>query len=179
MTGLCRVSFAFCLLLSAVLAGCSATPTRSLQAVDTAVSVGVSASYRGRLALKIDSDEASDFGPPKGQSFSAGFELAGNAQTGSLTLTNPLGSVVANLLWSQGTAELQVNGARQSFQSLDALVKHVTGTVVPVDSLFNWLAGRSAVAAEWEADLSQISIGRLTARRNLPSKVELKMVVEP
>lgn len=179
MTDLCRVSIAFALLVSAVLAGCSTPSKRNLPAEDNASSIAVQASYRGRLALKIDSDEAADSGPPKGQSFSAGFELAGNPQTGSLTLTNPLGSVVANLRWSQGTAELQANGARQSFESLDALVKHVTGTVVPVDSLFSWLAGRSAAAAEWQADLSQISKGRLTARRNLPSKVELKMVIEP
>lgn len=179
MTDLCRVSIAVALLVATVLAGCSTPSKRTLPAEDSPGLIEVQASYRGRLALKIDSDEASDSGPPKGQSFSAGFELVGNPQTGSLMLTNPLGSVVANLRWSQGTAELQANGARQSFESLDALVKHVTGTVVPVDSLFDWLAGRGTAATEWQADLSQISNGRLTARRNPPSKVELKMVIEP
>lgn len=179
MTGVCRANIACALLVTAVLAGCSTPSQRNLPAEDSAGSIETQVFYRGRLALKIDSDEASDSGPPKGQSFSAGFELVGNPQTGSLMLTNPLGSVVANLRWSQGTAELQANGARQSFESLDALLKHVTGTAVPVDSLFNWLAGKGAAAAEWQADLSQIANGRLTARRNLPSKVELKMVFEP
>ena len=166
------------LVICAVLAGCAMPQSATSFAANSPSFAEGSKIYRGRLALKVEPEVATDSGPPKGQSFSAGFELAGSAQSGSLSLTNPLGNLLAILNWTNSTAELRANGAKQSFASLDALVKHVTGTGVPVEGLFNWLAGRDAVVAEWEADLSQISNGRLTARRNLPNKAELKIVLE-
>ena len=86
--------------------------------------------WAGRLALRVDSDQA--------QSFSAGFELKGNAQTGELSLYSPLGSTIAQLVWAPGDARLRSGGKERSFDSLDALTLQATGTELPVASIFRW-----------------------------------------
>ena len=127
--------------------------------------------WAGRLALRVDSDQA--------QSFSAGFELKGNAQTGELSLYSPLGSTIAQLVWAPGDARLRSGGKERSFDSLDALTLQATGTELPVASIFRWLAGEQASAPGWQADLREISNGRLVARRSAPPPVvEMRLVLE-
>lgn len=131
--------------------------------------------WRGRLAVRIESDPA-QFQP---QTFAAGFELTGNAQTGELTLYTPLGTTAAALSWSAQTALMRTNGDIRSFASLDALIQQALGTELPVAALFAWLAGDNMSAAGWNADLSQRAHGRVTARRTEPAPVtELRLVLE-
>jgi outer membrane lipoprotein LolB len=128
--------------------------------------------WRGRLALRFDS--------PDQASFFANFELSGNATFGELNLTSPLGTTVASLRWTPEGAVLRGNGDARRFDSLDALAAEVTGTVIPIAALFQWLGGRSTLAAGWQADLSLLSQGRLTARRTDPEPVaELRLILEP
>ncbi len=127
--------------------------------------------WSGRLALKLEGE------PP--QSFSAGFELIGNPQTGSLTLTGPFGSTAALLSWLPGSATLKSGRDTQQFSNVDALIAHVTGTPVPAQALFDWLNGKNTRIAGWEADLSQLSAGRLVARQPQPPRpAELRIVLQ-
>ena len=116
---------------------------------------------------------------PPAQSFSASFELQGNAQTGELLLFSPLGTTVAELSWTAKTASLRTNGETRSFNSLGELLKQATGTEIPVASLFAWMAGDNAATPGWLADLSQHALGRVVARRSdPPPAVELRLVIE-
>lgn len=128
--------------------------------------------WHGRMALRIDSNEP--------QSFSASFDLVGQAQAGELILYGPLGSTAAHLSWTPDSATLRSNGAVRQFSSLDALATQTTGTNIPIAALFDWLAGLDVVAAGWEADLTQLGNHRLTARRLSPEPVaELRLILEP
>lgn len=131
------------------------------------------ASWHGRLALRVDST------PP--ESFFADFDLEGSARRGALLLTGPLGQTVARLDWAPGSATLRGNGGEvRQFDSLEALAAQASGTPLPIAALFEWLAGRDALADGWQADLSQLGEGRLTARRLQPEPAaELKLVLEP
>lgn len=121
--------------------------------------------WSGRLSLQVASE------PPA--YLSGGFELAGNAQSGSLLLFNPLGGTLAQLRWEPQSASLQTGSKSQYFESLGALARQLSGTPVPIAALFDWLLGLPTEAAGWRADLSRRSGGKLTAEReadaNLPA----------
>jgi outer membrane lipoprotein LolB len=130
------------------------------------------ATWRGRLALRIDN--------PEQPSFFASFELTGQARAGELLLSSPLGNVVASMHWTPQAAFLRNNGETRQFDSLDALATEATGTAIPIAALFQWLDGQPAEAAGWQADLSQLAQGRLLARRTHPGPVaELRLILEP
>lgn len=155
------------LLLVAIffIAGCAST-TRTLGTFSED-----SSHWQGRMALKVMTD------PP--QAFSADFELEGTAAAGSLVLSTALGSTLARIQWDGTSATLQTQGAPQQFDSLAALLRHTIGTDIPVSSLFAWLQGKSATASDWESDLSQVDIGRLTARRTSTREpAEIKIILD-
>jgi outer membrane lipoprotein LolB len=160
-----------------LIAGCAyPTGARGLNDAETA-------QWRGRLALRVAADSPVTQGEsgaqPEAQSFSAGFELTGNAQTGSLLLFSPLGTTVAEMNWTPQTATLRTNGETRSFGSLAELLKQATGTDIPVASLFAWLAGDNVPTPGWLADLSQHALGRVVARRSDPlPAVELRLAIE-
>jgi outer membrane lipoprotein LolB len=129
------------------------------------------ASFQGRLALKVHSTPE--------QAFSANFDLQGNASAGSLTFTTPLGSTLARLQWTPTSAVLQTTGQPQPFDSLDALVRHTTGTDLPIASLFAWLQGLDVDTPGWSADLRELPSGRLSAQRLPPdTPVDLKIILD-
>lgn len=133
------------------------------------------ASWRGRLAVRVEADQPES----QPQSFSAGFELTGNPLTGELTLYTPLGNTAAALSWSAQTALMRTNGDVRYFESLDDLIRQGVGTDIPVVALFAWLAGDNMIAKGWSADLSQHANGRITARRAQPAPMaELRVVLE-
>ena len=126
----------------------------------------------GRLALAVE-DQPS-------QSFSAGFELRGRAEQGSLSLFNPIGGTLAVLRWQPGQAQLEVPGEPpRQFPSVEAMVQQATGAPVPVTALFDWLAGVNTPVPGWEADLSSVADGRLRAQRTSPPpKADLRLVLD-
>lgn len=169
----------FLFILAAIfsIAGC-AYPTWGKRQNDTE-----NLPLRGRLALRVLPDgfviagEAS--AQPQSQSFSASFELTGNAQSGGLLLFSPLGTTVAELSWSAQTASMRANGETRSFSSLSEMLKQATGTEIPVASLFAWLAGDNSTTPGWQADLTQHPLGRVVARRSDPMPaVELRLIIE-
>jgi outer membrane lipoprotein LolB len=160
-----------------IVAGCAYPEPITGQNDDKLAELALVGKYRGRIALKIDPEAASD--ESRGQSFSAEFELSGNAQTGELVFFSPLGSIVAALNWTPQTAQLHQGGQIQNFDSLGVLLKRSTGADIPVASLFSWLAGKNVAIDGWQADLSQYASGRLVARRTVPTPaVEMRVIVE-
>ena len=127
--------------------------------------------WSGRLALQVE-DQAS-------QSFSAGFELQGSAQNGELRLFTPLGSVLAQVQWEPGRAQLHSSGEVRESESLEALLAQTLGTPIPVTALFAWLQGMQTTASGWQADLSALDNGRLVATRYEPEpRAVLRLVFE-
>lgn len=152
LTGtLCHRWMGWLLLCALWLAGC-AQPMPSAPVEEN--------SWNGRIALQIDGQAS--------QSFSAMFELRGTAQAGGLVLLSPFGNRIAQLDWKDGHAQLLSGQDTRTSDSLDTLLQDVTGTRIPVTALFSWLKGTQASATGWQADLTGIADGRLTARRDDP-----------
>lgn len=138
-----------------VLAGCAQSP------VSPALSDGVQRTlWSGRLAVQVQ-DQPS-------RSFSAAFELQGNADRGSLQLSSPLGSTLAQLDWSPQGAQLNTGERIEQADSIEALLERGTGAAIPVTALFDWLSGLSTPVAGWTTDLSAMAQGRLSATRYSP-----------
>lgn len=153
------------------LGGCAQAPVAPSAPAAPGATQEAASRWSGRLGLQVDSD--------KPQSFSAGFELKGSAQAGELVLVSPLGSTLAVLSWSPGSATLQSEGATRSFPSLEALAQHATGTAIPIPALFDWLAGRDTPVPGWRPDLSQVAVGRLAAKRFEPQPAaNLRIVLD-
>jgi outer membrane lipoprotein LolB len=148
-----------------LLAGCATPPKPAVAPSSQA------GPWSGRLALQVEDRQS--------QSFSAAFELSGNAQAGKLALSSPLGGTVAVLSWAPGSATLQNNGQSRQFDSVDALVTHATGSAIPVAALFDWLRGANTAVPGWKADLSQLAQGRLHAERlEPPPHADLRVILD-
>ena len=141
----------------------------------------------GRLALRVDAR-----GPEAARSFSAAFDLRGAAGIGSLGLSTPLGSMLAQAHWSPSEVVLVTPQGTRRFDSLDALTRDVLGESVPIEAWFDWLHGRpwpgapstpgatSAAASApstpesfsqlgWSVDLSRFGDGAVSATRDVPA----------
>lgn len=115
--------------------------------------------------------------PP--QSFSAAFELKGNALDGELTLSSPLGGTIARLRWSREQATLHTAQDVQDYDSIETLTRQVVGTSLPLRALFDWLDGINTNAAGWRAELSRLEQGRLVATRTDPAPTaELRLILD-
>lgn len=91
-------------------------------------------SYAGRMAVKVEGDEA--------RSFTAGFDLQGTDQRGQLALVSPIGTQVGRAVWQPGSVLWQAADGERRFESLDELSQELLGDVVPLGALFDWIAGR-------------------------------------
>ena len=160
-----------------LIAGCatntSATGENSTINIENKTN-GANFTRQGRLALRVDSE------PP--QSLSGAFTLNGNAQQGDLSLSTPLGTILAELSWTPQQAALKANNDTRLFASTDALMQQFTGTVLPLTALFGWLSGQETPAAGWLVDLSHMNNPdnpRLIAKRTSPLPVvELRVGLE-
>ena len=113
------------------------------------------------------------------QAFFAGFELKGQADTGELTLTSPLGNILGIMRWTPLDATLEQGGNIRRFASTDDLLAQTTGAAIPISALFDWLGGKNVAAPGWAADLSQLDNGRITAQRTNPApQANLRIVLD-
>ena len=143
------------------LAACSTAPPRP--APDLA----------GRLALRIDAGA----GTPA-RSLTTQFELRGDARSGELQLTTPLGSTAAQARWQPGAAELITPDGTRHYGDLDALAQDMLGEILPLAALIDWLRGRAWLGAPstpsgsgfeqlgWRIDLSRLAEGWVVAARD-------------
>lgn len=162
LTGWQRLIFSLLVTALAIAAGCASQEIHQPLTADR---------WSGRLGLMVASD------PP--QQFHATFELDGNPETGQLDLFSPLGNMLASLQWQQGQALLHQGTRTDTYESVNALALAATGTAVPVRALFSWLRGSPEAVDGWEVDLSQLSAGRLHARRLSPlPEADLRIIVD-
>ena len=146
----------------ALLAGCASAPPSAHDAPH----------WSGRLALTVQTE------PP--QSWSAAFDLQGDARQGRLQLSTPLGNTLATVTWHPDGAELIQGAQRQRYPSVEALTGQLMGTALPMAAWFDWLAGQPTAVSGWQADLSRLPQGRFTARRLPPDvEAELRVVLDP
>lgn len=128
--------------------------------------------WSGRLSLRVDSEAP--------QSFAAVFELSGAPGQGELKLSTPIGNTLGLLKWSPGQATLDDGRRVQREGSIDILLTRLTGAALPVDALFDWLAGRATPVPGWHPQLERVNEGRLQAVRESPlPTAELRLVFEP
>lgn len=139
----------------------------------------------GRLSVRID-------GQPE-RALSAGFELTGNAETGQLALSGPLGTTLAQARWRPGQAVLASATEETRFADLDSLASAALGEAVPMAALFDWLRGRAWAGAPstarpdgapgfvqlgWQIDLARWADGWVDATRSAPPVVTVRVRVE-
>ena len=116
--------------------------------------------WQGRMSLTVHQTPV--------QHVAAAFELEGHATQGELTLFSPLGYASLVLRWSPGLAEWLQNGQTRSFTSLSEMTQAATGTDLPLDALFEWLAGRDLAVPGWALERSGPA-GRWSAKRSQPA----------
>jgi len=161
----------------AALAGCAAVP-----------SAPPTAAVSGRLALQVEAFQARP-----AQSLSAGFDLFGDATTGELRLSTPLGTTLAAAYWAPGEARLVTPEGERRFDDLDALSRDTFGESLPLRALPDWLQGRPWAGAEaaralpsgpgfeqlgWTVDLAGFDAGQWRASRAGPPAVRLRAQLE-
>ena len=143
------------------------------------------ADLAGRLAVRVEAHA----GQPA-NSFSAQFDLRGNAQAGSLHLTTPLGTTAAQARWQPGLVELSTSEGTRRFPDLDALGTEVLGQALPMAALMDWLRGRAWPGAPstvrdgsfeqlgWHVDLSRFAQGWVIAGRDAAPAVSVRARLE-
>ena len=145
--------------------------------------------WSGKLGVRTDA--APD---QPARSMSGTFELSGNASSGQLVLTSPIGTTIARARWSdpagtQGAPskiELEADGGTTHYATLEDMMQHAIGDQLPLAAMFDWLDGRPWPAAPvqrgadgssfdqlgWHVDLSQLAGNRLIdAQRPQPAPV--------
>jgi outer membrane lipoprotein LolB len=139
----------------------------------------------GRLAVKVDAAP----GQPA-RSFSAEFDLRGDAQRGQLRLTGPLGGMLADVRWEPGGAELTDAQGPRRYATLDAMTQDLFGEALPLAAVIDWLRGRPWPGApshaagdgfeqlEWRVGLARFADGVLEARRERAPAVSLRARLE-
>jgi outer membrane lipoprotein LolB len=165
----------FAAALALLVAGCASVPRPAPDA----------AALSGRMTVRVESEPS--------RALSAAFELGGDADTGQLVLTSPLGTVLALARWSPQGATLTTPDGTQAHGGLDALSEQALGERVPLAAMFDWLRGRPWPRAPhqpaadgtagfdqlgWHVDLSRLPEGWLQARRDAPPVVNVRVRLE-
>lgn len=140
---------------------------------------GQAPQWLGRISVKVDSLLA-DQAP---QYLSATFSLIGSPAAGSLDLFTPVGTQAVQVRWSPQWASVSNGSVTREFPDLASALEHTTGANIPIFHLFNWLQGKQDKGSEaslgWEADLTRLSEGRISAVRVKPApRIELRVVLE-
>lgn len=157
---------ALCAVLLA-LSGC-ASPPRTPDALTQAAAEHL---WTGRMSLHIESE------PP--QHFSGSFELSGLPDAGALKLLTPFGQTWAIAEWDTSSARLLRGDDTYVYADTDSLTRELTGTPLPLATLFDWLQGKDTALTGWSVDFSQYPQGKLTAHRQQPlPPAHLRLVIQ-
>lgn len=143
----------------------------------------------GRLALRVE-----PVGSEVPRAVSAAFDLRGDSTAGTLGLSTPLGSMLAQARWSPAEVVLTTPRETRRFVNLDELTREALGESVPIEAWFDWLRGRPWPGAPsapvevapsatsdspaqgfrqlgWRVDLAQFPDGTIAATRESPAPV--------
>ena len=157
------------LLAAFAIAGCAS--------VEPAAPVTGGEAFAGRLSVRVEPN-----GAAPARSLAAAFDLRGSASAGTLGLSTPLGSMLAEARWRPGSVVLVTPQGTRRFADLDDLTREVLGESVPVEAWFDWLHGRPWPGAAstsqaaggsfsqlgWSVDLSRLAAGAVVASRQQP-----------
>ncbi len=139
----------------------------------------------GRLAVRVDASAQTP-----SRSFSADFDLRGNADRGTLRLSGPLGATLAEVRWQPGRAELADAQGTRAFDTLDAMTQQLFGEALPLVALIDWLRGRPWPGAPnvkrddgfdqlgWRIGLGGFADGLLQATRERAPAVSVRARLE-
>ena len=162
--------------LLVAVAGCATTTPNAVDA---------GAWTTGRLSLQV---AAANNRPA--QSWSAAFELRGEAAAGELRLLSPLGTQLVAASWQAGQATLVTPEGQRRFDNLDQLSQQALGEALPLAALSDWLAGKPWPQAGhqlqadgfeqlgWQVQTNRFSEGWITARRESPPRVNLRVKLD-
>ena len=156
-------------LVALLIAGCAS--------VEPAVPVAGGDAFAGRLSVRVE-----PAGSAPARSLAAAFDLRGSPAAGTLGLSTPLGSMLAEARWRPGAVVLVTPQGTRRFADLDALTREVLGESVPIEAWFDWLHGRPWPGAAstpqpagtgfeqlgWSVDLSRFTAGAVFANRREP-----------
>ena len=167
--------------LATALAGALVTALAGCASIDASRSEGLS----GRLSVRV---EAASGEPAR--SLSGAFELSGDAERGSLSLSTPFGTVLAQALWSPQQVLLVTPQGQTAYADLRALTHAMIGEELPLAVLFDWLRGRPWAGAEsraasppaqagflqlgWQVTLTRFDDGYVEAQRLEPPVVTVR-----
>jgi outer membrane lipoprotein LolB len=120
--------------------------------------------YSGRIAVHADAG-----GDRPARSVTGQFELSGDASSGQLVLTSPLGVTVARARWDAPQApggepteiELEANGETTRYATLAEMMQRALGDQLPLAAMFDWLAGRPWPGARVVRDAAGASFEQL------------------
>jgi outer membrane lipoprotein LolB len=160
----------FAVVLAALLiAGCAS--------VEPAAPVVGGDSFAGRLSVRVEPTSSTS-----ARALAAAFDLRGTPTAGTLGLSTPIGSMLAQARWQPGSVVLVTPQGSRRFADLDALTREVLGESVPIEAWFDWLHGRPWPGAAstpqaagtgfrqlgWTVDLSRFAAGAVSATRLEP-----------
>jgi outer membrane lipoprotein LolB len=169
-----RKSWLSALAASVLLAGCATPPAPAPGSV-----------LAGQLSVRVENAA----GAPV-RSLSGGFELSGDAERGSLSLSTPFGTVLAQARWSPQQVVLVTSQGQTPYADLPTLTRQLLGEELPVAALFDWLRGRPWPEADslvthapddegfvqlgWRVSLARFDQGIVEARRTEPPVVTVR-----
>jgi outer membrane lipoprotein LolB len=140
----------------------------------------------GRISVSVEATPTQS-----AQGMSAAFDLQGTGEQGELRLHSPLGTRMATARWSSGLAVLVLSDGERTFASLDDLARHALGEALPLAALPDWIGGRPWRGAPyeatpdgfgqlgWQVALTHHPQGRITATRNAPPVVKVRIQLDP
>jgi len=139
------------------------------------VSTAAAPAWSGKLSINTPTQQTT-----------AGFTLTGDPLAGQLDLFTPLGGKAAQVTWGAGFATITDGKMGRMFPDLATALREVANVDIPISNLFNWLQGKKVnedkaleTSMGWEADLTRLEQGRITAVRLQPlPRIELRVVLE-
>ncbi len=142
----------------------------------------------GRMTVRVE-DAAG--GTPR--TLSAGFELSGDAEQGTLSLATPLGTQLAQARWSPQQTLLVTPKGETPYADMNALTRELAGEALPIAAFFDWLRGRPWPDAPstplsppdvgfsqlgWQVMLAGFDQGVFSARREVAPAVNVRAVLD-
>jgi outer membrane lipoprotein LolB len=165
------------------LAGCATAPSRQ-------PTVAENQTLSGRISVRVDATASTP-----AQNVSGVFELEGAPAAGQLSLSTPLGTMMARAHWTPEKAWLTTSEGESSFPDLASLTRQMLGESLPVAALFDWLRGRPWPGAPsrarpegaargfqqlgWNIDLARFDEGWVSAEREATPRVSVRARIDP
>lgn len=171
-----------------LLLGCAAPPKAPALRPSTSAEPALR-SYAGRMSVRVDA-QAADASAAPVTAFTVLFDLTGSVRRGSLALSTPLGTTIAQASWQDDDAQWTDADGRSHAGSIESLTRQAVGTPLPLGALISWLDGKASSELPsqplpagsagfrqlgWTIDLARRSEGLLLITRDEPQKTAIRL----